>query len=188
MSKKLYEMLEENPIIASIKDDEGLKSALTSECKIVFILYGNVVSISEIVQKLRNCGKMIFIDVDLIIGFSSKEIVIDFLKQYTQADGILSSKAYMIKAANSHGFLTIHKLFIIDSFSFYNVDKQVKISQPDCIEILPGIMPKVISWIIEKIDIPVIAGGLVCEKEDVMASLKAGAIAISTTNAGVWSL
>lgn len=33
---------------------------------------------------------------------------------------------------------------------------------------------------------PVLAGGLIADKEDVMAALRAGAMAISTTNQQVW--
>lgn len=186
MRNNLYEILEDNPIIPSIKDDTDLEEVLLSDCKIVFILYGSVLNISEIVKKIKDRGKMAFINVDLLEGFSQKEVVIHYLKQHTQADGILSSKASMIKAAKSQGFITIHRFFIIDSFSFRNLDKQIKISQPDYLEILPG-WPKLISWTMEKIDIPIISGGLLCFKEDVIAALKAGAIAISSTNKKIWS-
>ena len=57
---------------------------------------------------------------------------------------------------------------------------------PDVIEILPGLMPKVIRRICQTVRRPVIAGGLISEKEDIMAALKAGAAAISTTNQQVW--
>ena len=54
------------------------------------------------------------------------------------------------------------------------------------IEILPGLMPKVIRKICSQSRIPVIAGGLITDKEDIMAALGAGAISISTTNQKVW--
>lgn len=188
MSDNFLGILQDNPIIAGIKDSTGLEAVLESDCKIVFILYGSILDIGEIVRKIKNSGKMAFINVDLLDGFSSKEIVVKYLKQHTQADGILSSKASMIKAAKAQGFFTIHRFFLIDSFSFHNLDKQIEISRPDCIEILPGCVPKVITWVMEKIDIPLIAGGLVCEKDDVVAALRAGASAISSTNMEVWSM
>lgn len=188
MNNNLYEMLADNPIIASVKDDQGLESVLTCDCKIVFTLYGNILNIGEIVQKIKDSGKIVFIDIDFLDGFSRDDIAIQYLKKKTKADGIMSSKASMLKSAKNHGFLTIHRFFLIDSFAFHNLDRQIGISQPDCIEILPGCMPKVISWVIEKIDIPLIAGGLVCEKDDVVAALKAGAVAISSTNTEVWSM
>lgn len=187
MINSLYRILEENPIIPGIKDDKGLNGVLKSDCKIVFILYGTVLNISEIVQKIKDSGKMAFINVDLLEGFSHKEIVVEYLKQHTQADGILSAKASMLKAAKNQGFFTIHRFFLIDSLSFHNLDRQIKISKPDCIEILPG-WPKVISWVTEKSELPIIAGGLVCDKDDVIAALKARATAISSTNAEVWAM
>ena len=188
MSNSLNVIIEDNPIIAGVKDEAGLKKVLITECRIVFILYGNIMTIPAIVKKIKDSGKVAFINVDLIDGFSNKEIVVQYLKQNTLADGILSSKAAMIKAAKALGMYTIHRFFLIDSFSYNNISKQIEISQPDCIEILPGCMPKVISWVVNLVNIPVIAGGLVCEKDDVVAALNAGAKAISSTNPDVWFL
>jgi glycerol-3-phosphate responsive antiterminator len=56
------------------------------------------------------------------------------------------------------------------------------------IEILPALMPKVIKKICDNIKTPLIAGGLVADKEDVMACLEAGAACISSTNQDVWFL
>ena len=188
MGNRLVDLMNENPSIAGIKDHEGLRQVIKSDCRIVFILYGNVMTITAIVQKLKEHGKMVFINVDLVDGFASKEVVLEFLKQHTQVDGILSSKAIMIKAAKAQGLFTIHRFFLIDSFSYRNLGKQVELSKPDCIEIMPGCMPKVISWVVESIQIPVIAGGLVCDQDDAEAALKAGARAVSSTNPVVWSL
>lgn len=87
-------------------------------------------------QKIKSAGKYAFIHVDLLEGASNKEVVIQFLKLVTEADGIISTKASMLKAARAEGFFCIHRLFIVDSISFHNIDKQVAQSNPDCIEIL----------------------------------------------------
>ena len=60
--------------------------------------------------------------------------------------------------------------------------------RPDFIEILPGVMPKIIARICRETQIPVIAGGLISDKEDILAALSAGARAISTTNPAVWEM
>ena len=61
-------------------------------------------------------------------------------------------------------------------------------SRPDFIEVLPGVMPKVLGRIAKVSRIPMIAGGLITEKEDVIAALSVGAIAVSSTNQDVWKL
>jgi glycerol uptake operon antiterminator len=71
-----------------------------------------------------------------------------------------------------------------------NIERQAhqnRDSQPDMIEILPGIIvPKMIRKICAKSRVPVICGGLIQDKEDVMNALSAGAAAISTTCPEVW--
>lgn len=188
MNSTLDKYLKSTPVIASIKDEAGLKRLLACECKIVFVLFGTILNIGDMVKQLKDRGKIVFVDVDLIDGFASKDIVTDYLRKHTQADGVLSSKANMIKAAKAQGFYTVHRLFIIDSFSFHNIDKQLKVSQPDCVQILPGAMPKVIKWIAEIVRTPIIVGGLVCEEDDVITALEAGAASTSSTNPELWTM
>jgi glycerol-3-phosphate responsive antiterminator len=181
-------LLKQHPLIAAVKDNQSLQLALASDCKFISVLYGNICTITGIVQQIKKADKYAFVHVDLLEGTSNKEIVINFLKLVTTADGIISTKASMVKAARAQGFFAIHRLFIVDSISYHNIDKQVAQSNPDCIEILPGCMPKVMKWVTDKIDLPVIAGGLVCDAEDANNALNAGALAIATTNTGVWQL
>jgi len=185
-SAAMNAMLLDHPVIASIKDEDGLRAVLSAPCPVVFVLFGSVMSIRGIVETLKSAGKTVFVDVDLLDGFSSKPIVVDFLRANTRVDGILSSKAAIVRAAKTAGFLSIHRLFLIDSFSYNNLPKQVSISGADAIEILPGCMPRVISWVCDDIDLPLIAGGLVCDKEDVIGALGAGAAAVASSNRDVW--
>ena len=185
-SSLIDEVLSLHPVIASIKDEDGLRSVLRAPCPVVFVLFGSVMTIHSIVASLKSAGKMVFVDVDLLDGFSSKPVTVDFLKAHTQVEGVLSSKSIMVKAAKTAGLLAIHRLFLVDSFSYNNVSKQVKISEPDAIMILPGCMPRVISWVCDETELPLIAGGLVCDKDDVMGALGAGATAVASSNRGVW--
>src|SRR5699024_399586 len=130
--------------------------------------------------------KMAFVHIELMEGASNQEVVLQFLHDNTHADGIISTKAHMVRAASKYGFYTIHRFFLMDSISFHSIDKQIANSQPHFIEILPGAQSKVIGWVKDKIKTPIIASGLVCEKEDVVNALQAGAIAISSTNNEVW--
>ena len=60
--------------------------------------------------------------------------------------------------------------------------------RPDVVEILPGAMPKVLRQLTAFSPVPVIAGGLIHDKEDVIAALDAGAAAISSTDPAIWFL
>ena len=186
MNHKMMEVFEDCPVIAAVKDEEGLKKCLESEIPIVFVLYGDICSISGIVSRLKKAGKIVIVHLDLITGLSSKEIAVTYLKSVTHADGLISTKPGIIKKAKEEGMFAIMRFFVIDSIAYESIRKQTESVRPDMIEILPGLMPKVIRHICRDSIVPVIAGGLITDREDIMGALGAGAISISTTNQKVW--
>lgn len=188
MKKEFREALLDSPIIAAIKDDNGLQKCLTSDSRVIFILYGDICNIADIVDTVKSSGKIAMVHLDLITGLSSKEIAVDFIKKYTQADGIITTKPNLIKRAKELGLYTILRLFVIDSMAYENIERQTKIARPDLIEILPALMPKIVAKICSISSIPVIAGGLVSDKEDIMALLQAGVTSVSSTNEKIWFL
>ena len=186
MDRRILEAFEDCPVVAAIKDEEGLKKCLGSDIPIVFVLYGDICNIRDIVGRLKQAGKIVIIHLDLITGLSSKEIAVTYLRSVTHGDGIISTKPAVIRKAKEEGMFAIMRFFVIDSIAFESIQKQVEYVHPDMIEILPGLMPKVIRKIFSQSRVPVIAGGLITDKEDIMAALGAGAISISTTNQKVW--
>ena len=72
--------------------------------------------------------------------------------------------------------------------AYENIERQTKAAGPDLIEILPALMPKIVAKVCRISPIPVIAGGLVSDKEDVMSLLQAGVTSISSTNEQIWFL
>ena len=182
------DILVDSPIIAAVKDESGLSESLKTECQVIFILFGNVCNIGEIVRKVKEGKKTAIVHMDLVTGLSSKEISVDFIKKATQADAIIRTKPMMVKRAKELGLLTIQRFFIIDSIALENSKRQIEVYHPDCVEIMPGIMPKILKDIRSFVSVPVIAGGLLTEKKDVMSALSAGAEAISTTNRNLWKM
>ncbi len=186
----ILEQFEDYPVIAAVKDEGGLKKCLESgaEIQIVFVLYGDLCNIGDIVDRLKEGGKTVIVHLDLISGLGNREIVVDYIKNTTKADGIISTKSTLIKRAKELDFFAVMRFFMLDSMVYENVRKQIENVKPDMIEIIPGAMPKVISRLCEFIEgkVPVIAGGMIMDKEDTMKALDAGATAISTTRQNVW--
>ena len=192
MHRDFIEKLEANPVIAAIKDDKGLKKAITTDCEIIFILYGDVCTIPGIVSQIKAAGKIAMVHLDLITGLNNtKEISVDFIKNSTEADGIITTKGNLIGRAKELGLYTVLRYFVIDSMALVNIEKQDRhgITQPDVIEILPGIvLPKIIKRVNKASRVPVLAGGLISDRDDVMNALNNGVLAVSTTNEEVWQL
>ena len=188
MQKKFREALEDSPVIAAIKNDAGLDKCLTCDSNIIFILYGDILTIPGIVDTVKSAGKIAMVHIDLIQGLASKEIAVDFIHTYTKADGIISTKAPLNQRAKELSMYTVLRFFLLDSLAYDCIEKQLGHIHPDVIEVLPGPMPSVVKKVCSIAGRPVIAGGLVSEKADVMALLDAGASCISTTDARVWFL
>ena len=186
MREEMLEIIAEFPIIAAVKDEKELKESLMTDCKVIFILFGNICNISEIVEKIKNKDKLAIIHADLVQGLSAKTEAIDYLRLNTKADGIISTKGNLVTYAVEIGLIGILRNFIIDSMAMENVNKQVSLANPDMVEIMPGIMPEIIEKIKSELKLPLIAGGLISEKKDVIAALAAGADAVSTTKIGLW--
>ena len=53
MNYKFLDALEVSPVIVAVKDDEGVEACLKSESQVVFILYGDICTIPEIVSKVK---------------------------------------------------------------------------------------------------------------------------------------
>lgn len=184
--KQLRESLESAPIVAAIKDEKGLQRCIESDSQIVFVLFGSILTVGSIVKRLKEAGKTVFLHVDLLDGLAPREVTIDFLLKSTALDGIISTKLPLIKHAKSLGLMTVMRFFIIDNLALRNLRKMDYQPYADMIEILPGLMPKIIKQISNEINKPIIAGGLISEKVDIVTALGAGAVAISSTKEEVW--
>ena len=181
-------ILAENPIIAAVKDDSGLEAALLTECRVIFLLYGNVCSVGGLVDRIKSADKLAMVHIDLVDGLSSKDVAVMFLRQNTRADGVISTKPAIVKAAKEQGLLAIQRFFLIDSLAMANFQKYTEVQAADAIEILPATMPKVIRKITTACRLPIIAGGLISDKEDILLALQNGAAAVSSTNQEVWTM
>lgn len=185
--KNLFESkMKKNPIIAGVKDMSKLELALSSDCEIIFLLCGTIFDIKDTVKKAKEKGKMIFIHVDLLDGFSKDTTALRYISTEICPDGIISTKNSLLKAARSMGLLTVQRVFIIDSLSIGTAVKASEAINPDAVEIMPGIMPRIIRRLASDMKVPVIVGGLVSEKDDVTTALESGALGVSTSSVEIW--
>lgn len=186
MEKNLAEIMKANPVIAGVKDLDKFEDALNSPCDIIFLLSGSIFNIKEFVQKAKEKNKIIFIHVDLLDGFSKDAVALRYIYEEIKPDGIISTKNSQLKAAKSLGFMTVQRIFIIDSLSIDTAIKASQMINPDAIEIMPGIMPKITKELSDKLDVPVIVGGLISEKEEITKAIESGALGVSTSAKTLW--
>ncbi len=186
MEQKFYDAMLDSPIIAAVKNFTGIEQCLKSEVKIVFVLFGDMCNIGGIIEQIKQANRIALVHIDLIEGLSTHEVAVDYIKKNTRADGIISTRMNMINRAKELSLYTVFRIFVLDSRAYQSIEKQKKQIKADVIEILPGVMPKIIRKIDKLSSQAVIAGGLISDKEDVIEALNAGAISVSTTNQEVW--
>lgn len=186
MQNNFFSRVQNNPIIAAVNEVGKLEPAIASPCEVIFLLMGSICNIKEIVEKAKNAGKYILVHMDLVEGISKDIAALEFISKHVGPDGIITTKSNLVKVAKENDVFAIQRLFILDSLSLDTGIKSIHLTKPDAVEILPGVMPKIISRVHHETRVPLIAGGLINDKEDVIGVLKAGALAVSTSNRSVW--
>ena len=194
------EAIENTPIIPAVKDEESLEVCLKSDSSVIFILFGDICSIADIVERIKEKGKLAMVHMDLIAGLPGEtsehmqrtmDAIVDLAPDSVTVHSLALKRAAFLnqnRDARELGLATVLRFFIIDSMALANLSRQTREARPDCIEVLPGVMPKVIRKITKENKIPLIAGGLISDKEDVCNALDAGAVAVSSTNTKIWFL
>lgn len=180
------DLFDEVPIVAAVKSENELNASLMCDSNVVFLLFGDICNIASLVKTVKDSGKLAIVHIDLIDGLAPREVGVDFIRENTNADGIISTKAGLIKYAKSLGLITVRRFFLLDSMALETIARQSDHADADAFEVLPGVMPKIIAQVASECSRPIIAGGLIRDKDDVVNALSAGAIAVSSTNSQVW--
>ena len=155
-----------------------------------FLLDGNINTIQSILEKIEKHFSTFFLHLDLFSGLSPDHDGLIFLKNYFQAiNGIISTRSRTLSLAKKQGFMTIFRIFLLDSESLNTELKVASQLSPDAIEILPGIIfPFIQKQIPIKSLPPIICGGFIRNHKEVKAILQSGATAISTSSPDLWTI
>lgn len=181
----IQERLEICPLVAAVHGDR-FDQALESPTEIVFVLEGTVMTVAEQIRRAHEKNKAIFVHIDLMRGIGKDRCGVEYLVDLG-VDGIISTRASLIKSAKELGVIAIQRYFAVDSQGIESIRDMIGATRPDFIEILPGVVNKVIARFAAD-DIPVIAGGLIETKAEVTAALGCGAVAVSTGTQELWYL
>lgn len=186
VKNEFYNRVHANPIIAAIKDSVQLESAIKSPCEIIFILKSDIFNLKSYVDAIRESGKGAYVHVDLVEGLARDAFALQYIHDNINPEGIITTKSNIVKVSKGLDMFVIQRFFMLDHLSLDTGIHSIDSMKPNAVEILPGIMPKITKILTKTTKVPVITGGLIMDKEDVMQSLKVGATAISTSCEEVW--
>lgn len=180
--------IEGNPVIAAVRREADLEAAIAAPVSSVFLLHADIFSLGTRVARLLDAGKDVFVHVDLLEGIGRDATAIRWLAEVIHPTGILSTKSQHIKVAQEHGLFAIQRFFLIDHQSFDMAVRTVLSAKPDLVELMPAVMPAVIRRFREAVGVPVIAGGLISSKREILEILDAGALGASTGDPALWGM
>ena len=167
------------PVVHSMK---RLEKFIESDL-IVCILQDIHISLLEhMIKTLHDNNKLALVHIDMVHGISSDEHGAEFLCQRLRADGVISSKTRIIETTKKNKKIAIQRMFLIDSKSIERGIETLQKSQPDIVEVMPAIAYKIIPYIKSKINMPLIGGGLLKSKEDILQGLEAGCMAFTVSD------
>ena len=187
MRHKLLSALEGEPVVPALKDEQTLLRCQRCSCPVIFVLCGDILSIGQLIDRLHAAGKKAVVHADLVNGLAAREVAVDFLHR-CGADGIISTRPHLVRRARELGLLAVLRVFAIDSKAVGNLRSETDACSPDMVEVLPGAIPHVIERLKRELKVPLIAGGLLETKQDVMTALKAGALCVSTSDSALWEI
>ncbi|WP_347862412.1 glycerol-3-phosphate responsive antiterminator [Salimicrobium sp. PL1-032A] len=171
------------PAVRRMKDFETL---LDTDTEYLIFLETRIGLLKSMMREARKRKKKVFIHADLVQGLKTDEYGMEYLGREIKPDGIISTRSGVIQQAKRYGITSVQRLFLIDSQALAQNIKQVERTNPDYIELLPGVLPGMIREMTGMLDIPIIAGGLIRTPAEVEEALQAGAVAITTSREELW--
>lgn len=174
-------------IIPSVTNAAECMEALSHGVELVVLSHSSVEELMKVHKICRRSPQVrLLIHVDVIKGLSQSAEAVCFLAAYMKPFGIISSHPAVIRAAKANQLFTIQRCFIFDEQSAETSVRLVEKGKPDCVQVMPGIVPDTIRFMKIHTALPVIAGGLIRTEEDAAAARKAGAAGVTTSAKHLW--
>ncbi len=181
--QQLLDRLADSPVIAAVGED-GFEAALLSPAAVIFCLHASILTVAQSVEKAHAAGKSIFVHIDLADGIGRDRAGLSYLASIG-VDGVISTRTQLVRAAREEGLLTVQRFFALDSQGLASMEETLGGATADLVEIMPGVIGKVIARVARG-STPVIAGGLVETKDELLHALSHGALAVSTGKKELW--
>ena len=182
----IHSALTDCPVIAAVRDQEALDRASLAPVSVIFILSTSLTNLEAQVRQCHERNKLSFVHLDMVAGLGKDHEALQFLDKAIKPEGIITTKPSLIKMAKGLGFVTVERVFLIDSLSIETGITLARSYHPDYLEVMPGTMPEVIEKIRGEIQTQVLAGGIITRKQQIYDLMRAGVAGVSTSNAELW--
>ncbi|MEW4372577.1 glycerol-3-phosphate responsive antiterminator [Paenibacillus kandeliae] len=175
-------MFQGQAILPAAKTMKQFDHLLDSPYQYGVFLDTHIAQLKSIYRMANAHNKQMFLHADLVHGLKNDEYAAEYLCQEIKPYGIISTRGNVIMKAKQKGVIAIQRVFMLDTIALEKSYALLEKTQPDYIEVLPGVVPHMIKEVVERAGVPVFAGGLIRTVDDVERALQAGATAVTTSN------
>lgn len=130
----------------------------------------------------------VLLHIDLVDGLANDEAGLKYVATLPRLDGVVTVRQHLAPLARKLGLLCVVRLFLQDGRAVERGLQVIERSQPDAVELLPGVAFLEVADRFNHLPTPCIAGGLIRTPEIVGRIIAAGAKAVSTTNTELWAM
>src|SRR5699024_6349144 len=131
-------------VLPAVRNMKDFDRALASSHDTIILLESHLSQLKNLVNYTKRAHKDILLHFDLIQGLQANVYGMEFLLREVKPDGILSTRAKGISLARRHPLMAIQPMCLVDTLALEDTAKPVARCRPDCIEVLPGLMPSMI--------------------------------------------
>ncbi|AOV07276.1 glycerol-3-phosphate responsive antiterminator [Sporosarcina ureilytica] len=173
-------------ILPAARDIKSFEQLLQSDYEYIVLLEVHISQLKNLRELANQHKKKLIIHADLIQGLKTDNYAADFLCNDIKPGGIISTRSNMLLKAKAKGIIAIQRMFLLDTIALEKSYSLIETTQPDFIEMLPGVIPELISEVYERTGIPIINGGLIRTMLHVEEALSAGTVAVTTSDKELW--
>ncbi|PYI53828.1 glycerol-3-phosphate responsive antiterminator [Paenibacillus flagellatus] len=183
MDKTAYSI---DRMIASVTNERSLDSALASGVRRINLVSGGIDRLQTIVRRVRETDKRLFVHIEMVEGIGRDAAFIRYMAETFRPDGIITTKSGIVQAAKQAGLIAVQRVFAIDTVALDTALRTVAASRPDEVELMPGLLPRIVRHVKDRIDSPLIVGGLIRRREEAQEAFAMGADYVSVSDESLW--
>jgi glycerol uptake operon antiterminator len=179
--------LEAFPCCPATTTGDQFRRALESNAQVVLILRANGLELGPFIDQAHSIGKLVAVHLDLVSGLRADRASVRWLSE-SGADAVVSVRGHLMAAVKHERMTAIQRLLLVRRAHLSAGVASIRRSEPDIIEVLPGVVLPQVLHLLPDLGRPLVAGGFVRTAEEVGALLECGAVAVTSSKEELWSL
>ncbi|MET0853762.1 MAG: glycerol-3-phosphate responsive antiterminator [Microterricola sp.] len=186
LPRSLDEKLYRHPVMASLYGTDALAEFLAGPCPVGIVANVALPDMETVVTRAAAAGKFVFVNIDNCDGLAQDRGGVEYLRKIG-TPGLITTRTALIQRANALGMVTMQKVFVTDRSTLPRSVNAVQQSKPHLMQLMPWpVISSIASGELAKLS-PYVAAGFVTSTDDVVAAIKGGAKAVSTSDVALWN-